>query len=33
VASRMGRSELVIILVTGAVATLNWWWSRRKPSV
>ena len=32
VASRMGRSELLIVLVTGAVATLNWWWSRTKAS-
>jgi basic amino acid/polyamine antiporter, APA family len=28
VASRMGKSELLIVLVTAAVAAVNWWWSR-----
>ena len=30
VASRMGKSELVIVLLTSAIAAGNWWWSRRK---
>jgi amino acid transporter len=30
VASRMGRAELVIILITGTIAALNWWWTKEK---
>jgi amino acid transporter len=29
VASRMGQGELVIMLITGTIATANWWWTRR----
>lgn len=33
VASRMGKAELVILLVTSAGAALNWWWIyRRRPA-
>ncbi|MGH9603870.1 MAG: amino acid permease, partial [Terriglobales bacterium] len=31
VASRMGRLELKIIVVTAAIALINWFWARRRP--
>jgi len=32
-ATRMGGAELVIIVVTGAIALANWLWVRRRGAV